>query len=73
MQKKKKHLQICSLCGSYMSLQGSVSNSAGGRHWQDDTFHRSFGGLEVRKFICEKCGHREVFQVDDLVDIEEDP
>ena len=56
-----------------MTLQGTVSGNAGNRHWQDETFHRSFGGLEVRKFVCEKCGHAEVFQVDDLIDIKEDP
>tara|TARA_B100000676_G_C17962325_1_gene778314 strand:- start:942 stop:1112 length:171 start_codon:yes stop_codon:yes gene_type:complete len=56
-----------------MTPQGSVSHKAGSRHWQDETFHRSFGGMEMQKFICEKCGSHEVFQVDDLMNIDEDP
>ena len=47
-------------------------SDAGRRDWKDETFRRSFGGVDLRKFVCEKCHHVEVFQVDDLKGITED-
>jgi hypothetical protein len=68
----KKHLQVCSNCGGYMQLVTTFGTEAGKRSWKDDTFHRSFGGKELRKFVCEKCGQSETFQVDDLEGVGED-
>ncbi len=50
----------------------SFKAQAKGRHWKDETYHRSFGGVEMRKFVCEQCGHTETYQVDDLAKIKED-
>ncbi len=69
---KKKHLQVCSICGGYMQQSSTFGAQAGKRHWKDETYHRSFGGKELRKFVCEKCGHTETFQVDDLGNVGED-
>ena len=68
-----KRLEVCPLCGSYMRPQSAIQGqSVGGRHWKDETYHRSFGGKELRKFLCEKCGHVDTFQVDDLESMRED-
>ena len=55
-----------------MQPQSSFDGKQGKRNWKDETFHRSFGGVELRKFVCEKCGTMEVYQVDDLGSIGED-
>ena len=72
MKKPQKHLQICPKCSGYMQPQSAIENQSQRRNWKNDTFHRSFGGVELRKFVCEKCGHIEVYQVDDLAGITED-
>ncbi len=71
--KSLKLLQICTVCGGYMRPQSAVQAQAvGGRHWKDETYRRSFGGSELRKFVCEKCGHIETFQVDEMAYVGED-
>ncbi|MEZ0313874.1 MAG: hypothetical protein ACAI38_19050 [Myxococcota bacterium] len=71
MKKPQKHLQVCPKCAAYMQPQSPIETKA--RHnWKDETYHRAFGGVELRKFVCEKCGHIEVYQVDDLAGISED-
>jgi len=72
MKKPQKHLQICPKCAGYMQPQSAIENQTQRRNWKNDTYHRAFGGVELRKFVCEKCGHIEVYQVDDLAGIEED-
>ena len=67
-----KHLQICPKCAGYMWPISPFKGDAKRRDWKDETFHRSFGGVELRKFVCEKCHHVEVFQIDDLGGITED-
>ena len=67
-----KHLQVCPKCGGYMQPLSAVNSAAGGRDWKHETFHRSFGGVDVRKFVCEKCHLVETFQIDDLGHIKED-
>ncbi|MEK7704328.1 MAG: hypothetical protein AAB426_05165 [Myxococcota bacterium] len=67
-----KRLQICPKCAGYMQPLSSFPSGAGKRDWKDETFHRSFGGVELRKFVCEKCHHVATFQVDDLADLGED-
>ena len=71
-EKTLKHLEICPKCAGYMRPQAHIEQGAASRDWKDETFHRSFGGVEVRKFVCEKCHHVEIFQVDDLAGIGED-
>lgn len=71
-QKAKKHLQICPKCAGYMRPISPFRGDAKRRDWKDETFHRSFGGVDMRKFVCEKCHHVEVFQIDDLGDIGSD-
>lgn len=72
-QEPLKRLQICSRCGGYMRPLSAIQGQAvGGRHWKDETFHRSFGGKVVSKFTCEKCGHVETHQTDDLGFVGED-
>jgi len=70
--KKIKHLEVCPKCAGYMRPISPFNDEPGRRDWKDETFHRSFGGVEVRKFVCEKCHHVEVFQIEDLAGIEED-
>ncbi len=67
-----KQLQICPKCAGYMRELSHFASDAKTRNWKDETFHRSFGGVEMRKFVCEKCHHTAVFQVDDLGHIGED-
>ena len=72
-QKPIKRLEICPVCTGYMNPQSAIEGQkVGGRHWKDETYHRSFGGKELRKFVCEKCGHIETYQVDNLDFIGED-
>lgn len=69
-----KQLAVCPACASYMKPHSAIEAQAvGGRHWKDETFHRSFGGNEIREFVCEKCGHSETYQIDNLGYIEPDP
>lgn len=72
MKKPLKRLQVCVKCGGYMSPQSAYSGDASTRAWSDETYHRSFGGIEMKMFVCEKCGHAEKYQVDDLAGIGED-
>lgn len=72
MKKPQKHLQICPKCNGYMQPQSAIENQSQRRNWKNETFHRAFGGVELRKFVCEKCGHLEVYQIDDLAGITED-
>ena len=65
-------LQICPRCAGYMQPLSPVAGEARRHDWKDETFHRSFGGVEVRKFVCEKCHHVATFQIDDLEHIGED-
>jgi hypothetical protein len=70
---KKKVLQICAACGGYMRPQSAIEGKAvGGRHYKDETYRRSFGGVSLLKFVCEKCGLVDTFQVDPLDYIQED-
>ena len=71
--KRQKHLQICPKCGGYMRPHSAIMGDAKRRDWKDETLHRSFGGVELRQFVCEKCHHTATFQVDDLGTIGEDP
>ena len=71
--KRRKHLAICPACAGYMRPQSAVQGQhVGGRHWKDETRHRSFGGREIKQFVCESCGHTDTLQVDDLMGIGED-
>lgn len=73
MKKPQKRLQICPKCNGYMEpLSTFEPRTAAKRNWKDETFHRAFGGVEVRRFKCEKCGHVETYQTDDLAHIGED-
>ncbi len=67
-----KRLEVCPRCTGYMQPLASFEGDAKTRNWKDETFQRAFGGVEVRKFVCEKCHHVEVFQVDNLGHIGED-
>jgi hypothetical protein len=70
--KPLKHLQICPKCAGYMQPLSAFKGDAQNRDWKNETFHRSFGGVEVRAFVCEKCHQVETFQIDDLMHIGED-
>lgn len=67
-----KRLAICPKCAGYMQQLSAFTGDAASRNWKDETFHRSFGGVELRKFVCEKCHHVETLQVDNLTDVGED-
>jgi len=72
-EKPLKRLAICPACTGYMRPIGAVQGQqVGGRHWKDESYTRSFGGKEIKRFICEKCGQEETFQIDDLEFIGED-
>jgi hypothetical protein len=70
--KPVKQLQVCPKCAGYMRPLAHFQSDAKSRNWKDDTHRRSFGGVDVRKFVCEKCHHVEVFQIDELLGIAED-
>ncbi len=72
MKKPLKRLQVCTRCGGYMNPMSAVSGDQASRNWLDETYQRSFGGVEMKMFVCEKCGRSEKFQVDDLAGIGED-
>lgn len=55
-----------------MKPAASFRNNPGKRDWKDETYRRSFGGVEVKKFACEKCHHVQTFQVDDIGLLPED-
>ncbi len=67
-----KQLAICPKCGGYMRGQTAFTEEARRRGWQDDTRRRSFGGVSLRQFVCEKCHHTETFQLDELGAIDAD-
>jgi hypothetical protein len=67
-----RRLQVCPRCAGYMQPLSPFGAAAGTRNWKDETYRRSFGGVEVRKFVCEKCHHVETFQIDDLGHLTED-
>ena len=71
-RRARKHLQICPRCGGYMRPYSAIAGDAKRRDWKDETLHRSFGGVELRQFVCEKCHQRATFQIDDLGHIGED-
>jgi len=68
-----RRLELCPVCSGYMRAHSAIEGQqVGGRHWKDETYHRAFGGKELKEFVCEKCGHSETYQVDDLGFITED-
>ncbi len=67
--KQVKVLQICPKCAGYMQPVSPFKDEAKRRDWKHETHHRSFGGVEVKKFVCEKCHHVEVFQIDRVGDL----
>jgi len=73
-EQSTKQLQVCRACGGYMKLQNAIASGHGRRrHYRDDTYLRSFGGVRVRTFVCEKCQRVETFQNDDLTHLLADP
>ncbi len=72
-ERPTKVLQICRKCGGYMRPLAAFSGDATRRDWKDETFHRSFGGVAMRKFVCEKCHQVDTFQVDEVGVVDEDP
>ena len=70
--KSLKTLKICPDCAGYMIKEQSFTHQAQPRNWKDETFHRSFGGIEMRQFRCEKCQHTEIYQVDPFTFLDED-
>ena len=71
-QRPLKHLQICPVCGAYMRPATSASGSPHLPRSVELTHTPTFGGVEMRTYICEKCHHRERFQVDMAAHIRED-
>lgn len=67
-----RSLQICPRCGAYMAPASDVQGAARGRHWKHESKHRSFGGVKVQVFACERCGHTQTFQVDVVGAVAED-
>jgi hypothetical protein len=70
--KPLKHLQVCPKCAGYMEPVSPYKGGKSSHDWKDESFHRSFGGVELRKFVCEKCHHVETFQIDAVGDVGED-
>lgn len=70
--KPRKRLEICPNCAGYMRPEAAFETGALQRDWKSEALHRSFGGVELRKFVCESCHHVDTFQVDDLADLSED-
>ena len=71
-KKPLKRLEVCPKCGGYMRRQSAFQNDSGRRDWKNETYRRAFGGVELHKFACEKCGHVETYQLDELKHLKED-
>lgn len=65
-------LQICPRCSGYMVPRSDVQGASGGDHWKHESRHRSFGGMKVQVFVCEKCGYVQTHQIDLVGLIDED-
>jgi ribosomal protein S27AE len=70
--KPLKRLEVCPKCGGYMRSLSAFQGEPRSHGWHHEASHRSFGGVELKKFVCEKCHHTATFQIDDLTEIGED-
>jgi hypothetical protein len=68
----QKHLEICPKCGGYMRPRTEVQGAAARDNWKHDGKHRSFGGMKIQVFVCERCHHTQTVQVDIVGDVDED-
>jgi hypothetical protein len=62
--KTVKAVKVCPKCGAYMLPVAHFAREGETAGFHNDNTQRSFGGVEVRTFECEKCHYTGQFQVD---------
>ena len=62
--KTVKAVKVCPKCGAYMRPSAHFGRDGESAGFTSDNRLRSFGGVEVRTFECEKCHHTTQFQID---------
>jgi ribosomal protein S27AE len=62
--KAVKAVKVCPKCGAYMLPAAHFGRDGESASFANDNHLRSFGGVEVRGFECEKCHYTAHFQVD---------
>ncbi len=62
--KHVKAVKVCPKCGAFMLPVAHFAREGETAAFHHDNRMRSFGGVEVRTFECEKCHYTGQFQVD---------
>lgn len=62
--KSVKAVKVCPKCQAFMVPKGEFRTANERRDFTADHHVRSFGGIELKTFICEKCHYSSQFQVD---------
>lgn len=62
--KTVKAVRVCPKCQGFMVPKGEFRTASERRDFTSDHQLRSFGGIELKTFICEKCHYSSQFQVD---------
>ena len=57
-------VKVCPKCGAFMIPTAHFAREGETAAFTADNRLRSFGGVEVRTFECEKCHHTTQFQID---------
>lgn len=62
--KTVKTVKVCPKCAAFMLQKSQFGRDGETPTFSSDNQHRSFGGLELRTFECEKCKYSAQYQVD---------
>jgi len=62
--KQVKAVKVCPKCSAFMLPVSHFARDGETAAFHQDSSMRSFGGVEVRTFECEKCHYTGQFQVD---------
>jgi hypothetical protein len=62
--KQVKVVKVCPKCNAYMYPTTHFAREGESAGFTSDNRLRSFGGVEVRTFECEKCHYTTQFQID---------
>jgi hypothetical protein len=62
--KSVRVVKVCPKCGAFMIPTAHFAREGETAAFTADNRLRSFGGVEVRTFECEKCHHTTQFQID---------
>lgn len=62
--KQVKAVKVCPKCQGFMVMRSEFRTEGEKRSFAADHQVRSFGGIEIRTFICDRCHYSGQFQVD---------